>query len=435
VSLVNPPDGGAADLDSSLGQPTATLRVRFKGWAGRAVGATALGEVTATDLRTVERFALYLDSQRTVTVVPGRYRITARLPSGEVLAERVTAVAGTETLVEFGPLPSPHEWLEFECFLGIADRAGSEGEPSGPALTDLPGTWLRIWRRRAGVWELTPRYGWQDQDNWTALYQVDPDESGILRFLQVGGLSIPWRLVALPPTPVPLSVLIRSSRLPTEANGGLAVKLTTWDRDAESLLRYEELGAMDSADAISSGFIEAEQRRLQVDLSEDALERAEEYARTKIVNPSRAAIGFYYLLRTMALERLHEWPNNFANWIGWLPDAAVIHASQVLRSSPIDLDLARRRLADAARLAPPVYTEGLRLLFEALHVLRADPGLTDRAQAEVGAALARVTPYAEACDWTEAITTFLGTHPEEPSLKLHLGIPEVGPIEFITVPT
>jgi hypothetical protein len=234
---------------------------------------------------------------------------------------------------------------------------------------------------------------------------------------------------------MPLNVLIRPSRFPTEANGGLAVKLTTWDKDAESLLRYEERGAIDSADAISPNFIEAEQRRLQVDLSEDALDRAEEYARTKLVNPSRAAIGFYYLLRTRALDRLHQWPNNFANWIGWLPDAAVIHASQVLRSSPIDLDLARRRLAKAAQLAPPVYTEGLRLLFEALHVLRTHPGLTDRAQAEVGEALARVTSYAEACDWTEAITTFFGNHPEEPSLKLHSGIPDAGPIEFITVPT
>src|SRR5262249_8668905 len=160
------------------------------------------------------------------------------------------------------------------CFLGLADRPGPEGKPTGPALTDLPGTWLRIWRRRAGVWELTPRSGWQDQDNWDALYQVDPDESGILRFLQVGGPNIPWRPVALPSAPLPLSVLIRSSRLPTEANGGLAVKLTTRDKDAESLLRYEEVGALDSADAISSEFIEEEQRRLQVDLSEDALERA-----------------------------------------------------------------------------------------------------------------------------------------------------------------
>ena len=85
------------------------------------MGATALGEVTATDLQTIERFALYLDNERTVTVTPGKYRITARLPSGEVLTEKVTAVAGTEALVELGPLPSPHEWLEFECFLGLVD--------------------------------------------------------------------------------------------------------------------------------------------------------------------------------------------------------------------------------------------------------------------------------------------------------------------------
>ena len=410
----------------------------FRGSIASA-GAAALGEVTAADLHTVERFALHVGGEQavTVTVDPGRYRITARLPSGEVLAANVTAVAGTDVPVEFGPLPSPHGWLEFECFLGLADRAGSAGESTGPRLAELPRAWLRIWRRREGVWELTPRQGWQDRDDWAARYTIYADESGesgILRFLQVGGLSIPWRLIALPPTPTPLNVLIRPSRSPTEANGGLAVKVTTWDKDAESLLRYVELGAMDSADAIAGEFTESEQGRLQDSLSEAVLEQAEEYARAKIVNPPRAAIGFYYLLRTGALERLHDWPNNFANWIGWLPDASVIHASQVLRSPPIDQALALRRLAVAAQLGPPVYTEGLRLLFEALQVLRTDSRSVGPARAEAEAALTRVAPYAEACDWTQAVTAFLGAHPEEPSLTLRSGIPQDGPVEFIAGP-
>lgn len=200
-----------------------------------------------------------------------------------------------------------------------------------------------------------------------------------------------------------------------------------------------ELGAIDSADALAGEFAENEQGRLQYSLSDPqyrvsdaAFERAEGYARAKIVDPPRAAIGFYYLLRTGALERLHEWPNNFANWIWWLPDAPVIHASQVLRKSPVDRGLALRRLATAAQLGPPVYTEGLRLLFEALHVLRADHWAADQAPTIVETALAQVAPYAEACDWTQAVTTFFGTHPEEPSLTLQTGIPEAGPFEFIT---
>src|SRR5205823_5460912 len=58
--------------------------------------------------------------------------------------------------------------------------------------------------------------------------------------------------------------------------------------------------------------------------------QAEQMLRDKLMDPLGAAVGGYYLLRSESLTLMHDWPNNFANWIEWLPDGAIIHAWQLL---------------------------------------------------------------------------------------------------------
>ncbi len=86
----------------------------------------------------------------------------------------------------------------------------------------------------------------------------------------------------------------------------------------------------------------------------------------KIENPSYAALGGYFLLRSNALEEMHHWPENLANWFEWLPDGCIIHATQQMRHKDTDKDILRHYLLMAYRRGIPQFTEGLRLLHEGL---------------------------------------------------------------------
>ena len=62
---------------------------------------------------------------------------------------------------------------------------------------------------------------------------------------------------------------------------------------------------------------------LEFDL-EDAL-------REKRLSPLAAALASTVLLRGNALDHLHDWPRNLANWFKWLPDGPILWAETLLR--------------------------------------------------------------------------------------------------------
>lgn len=157
--------------------------------------------------------------------------------------------------------------------------------------------------------------------------------------------------------------------------------------------------------------------------SEDALAEAELMLQEKRRNPIGAAIGGYYLLRVGALNRLHDWPNNLANWFEWLPDGAVVHAWQLLREpDEAKNSQARRRLVQAAERGLPVYTEGVRLLIDGLELFAYDAVAHDERDEAVEQALQNIRRYAAAMDWNQQLTTFYGADPEKPSLKPVMGM-------------
>lgn len=136
-------------------------------------------------------------------------------------------------------------------------------------------------------------------------------------------------------------------------------------------------------------------------------ELAEHLLWGKLDDPVAAAVGGYYLLLTKDLDRLHNWANNLANWFGWLPDGAIIHAWQMISRGVSDDQgvSVRSRLLEAFERGVPLYSEGLRLLFDGLNQLASISKQEDLA---VLTTLERLRPYVRCADWTQKLTTLNG---------------------------
>jgi hypothetical protein len=208
---------------------------------------------------------------------------------------------------------------------------------------------------------------------------------------------------------------MRPSRAPTEINGGLAVKVASMDQDAEALSHYLNSGALEAASAVADRTTAQSQKFAPIGDSPEA-EVAEELLGNKLPNPFGAVVGGYYLLRTRNFELLHKWPNNFANWVPWLPDSAIIHAWQLLRTEgDRGRDLARQRLVQAAERGLPVMTEGLRLLVDGLQLFADHARASRQPDEAVQSALENIRRYATVADWNQRLTTFYGYRPDSPS--------------------
>ena len=174
----------------------------------------------------------------------------------------------------------------------------------------------------------------------------------------------------------------------------LTVLVSSGNLQAELLLGYLADGSLEMARRIGDALIDDAERLLE----------------EKVGDPSAAAVGGYYLLRARRLDLLHDWSRNLANLFQWLPDGAVIHAWHLLRQEKPDIGQARARLLEAERRGLPLYTQGLRLLFDGLDLL----SRKFRGDEELQGALGRVQRYAVAANWRAMTTTFYGGTPSEP---------------------
>ncbi len=267
------------------------------------------------------------------------------------------------------------------------------------------------------------------------MYEVLPwqGEKPALRMMQIGGDELPWRLISLPPTSRLVEVLLRRSRTPTGLNGGVVTKIASQDREVESLSHYLVSGAYETAGKISAWVLQrVEFEAAGVLEFANALpaDQAERLLRDKLRNPYGALVGGYYLIKTGATERLHNWPNNFANWFKWLPDAAILHAWQLFGQMSRDhqdaagrREKARERLLQAAQAGLPIFTDGMRYLIDGLTVCLNAARQKGRADAEVELALRNARRYAGAMDWNQRLLTFYGADPNSPSLEPVTGMP------------
>jgi hypothetical protein len=418
---------------------TGRLRIACTGWAGDQVTVPLMAEVISLKGDWSRRVPI--QGTADVQVPAGEYLVRCRLPSGDTLRAHAVVAEGEQQGVEInvGATGRGEEGLEAaELYLPRLPVSGSGESTVGERLigfsdgraaasaTELSfrGMWMRLWVQEGDTWSLAAGLPSPQTSNGGATFRFRTG-SRQQRFLQVGGPGVAWRLVAVPPTARMLEGRVRFGGPAAGGAQQATVDLVEVDWPAETLLRYLVRGDMAGARTVSGTVLTGvalegvNQEQFQVNQAEQLIE-------AKVRDPLAAAIGGYYLLRTGDLARFHGWPANLDNWFEWLPDGAVIHAWQLLQQAK-DQPAAELRLIEATRRGLPIYTEGLRLLWEALRLLAA-PAVPDATPSVntpgLQEALAHVRPYASATDWTQALTTFFGEDPTHPSIKPELGIPE-----------
>ncbi len=223
--------------------------------------------------------------------------------------------------------------------------------------------------------------------------------------LQVGGDAIVRRCVVLPPAADITVTLTRTIDDAQDFDAGYAVRAHTDDEHAEALLAYSTAGELTAAQIIAQHY---------QDLAEGMLY-------SKVSNPLGAIVGGYYLLRSRALERMHDWPRNLADLYPRLPDAAIIRIGQLLQSQTPDQSELRSRIHQAVHAGLPSYTDGLRWLYRATDLLLP----LERNDEELQAIHRWLRPYADAADWDAILTCFRG-NPAQPTVKPYTGLPQNG---------
>jgi hypothetical protein len=151
---------------------------------------------------------------------------------------------------------------------------------------------------------------------------------------------------------------------------------------AETLLAYLNQGSLRSAKRIA----------------EQVIEQAMELLQGKQRDPFSACIAGYFLLQAGQLGNL-DWMKNLAEWFPSIPDGAVIYGSALLRAG--DRVLARSYLLETVKHGLPIYTVGLRLLFDNLRVLAQENDDDE----ELGKAIQRIRSVAAYTDWHAQYTT------------------------------
>ncbi|MEO1076097.1 MAG: KTSC domain-containing protein [Bacteroidota bacterium] len=179
--------------------------------------------------------------------------------------------------------------------------------------------------------------------------------------------------------------------------------------DAKATLRLRAATRHDVADTLGAYLVRGDLHAAET--MTGWVERAEQMLFDKRRDPSAATMGAYLLLRLRRFDLMRTWTRNLAD--GWpdLADGSVLWAWQLIHSQQTP-DEAERYLLQAAHCDDlPVFTEGLRLLFDGLRLL-GDEGK---------AALKQLARRAGAVVWTSPFTASLPQGPLAPRLAIDAG--------------
>jgi len=249
--------------------------------------------------------------------------------------------------------------------------------------------------------------GWQALDIDTMQDQLISAEgthyqlftSEMLEMLELRGPDRDSIFICLPPGHT-LDILITAGEGPFSTVTDLDVCITTTNYKAQSLLSLISAGDINKARTLIT------------------VKEAEQLLFEKMADPASAAIGGYFLLKTGELERMHDWAKNLANRFEWFPDGLVLYAWQLIQdknqAEGVSNNAIKQLLLEAVRRGVPVYTEGLRLLYEGINMMAYEEGHSDQ---EVSAACTLVRKYVDAADMGKDTTTFTGSAPDKPGFS------------------
>jgi hypothetical protein len=399
------------------------------------------------------------NSYRNVDLEPGRYELTACLPSGELLSQTVDVAEQPGSLdVVLQGESSPHEWLSWQHLLGnVPGRKdfkilSSSIQPAsrrdfGENLSysisgepeDLPEPAAKLWLVPAAP--IDPVWPRLDQ----GLAQLAPGKPvDPAQLFPPGAEARDIPLQGDPPYAVArldrgvafnfdrraYLVCRRDSEAilcampypwPQSDGSGEALVEATLAVDEESL----ESGLTDSMEkpgwsvrtSVRDRFLGSVLSYLSsgdAASARELLQPARELLFDKMVNPMAAAGGGYILVDEWVRgssqlgsdTRWHSWIDNLSNWFPWLPDGAILQGWLALRrrDQPPDLGKARVALLEAERRGIPIYTAGVRRLSDGLMLLAGEAQRKGAPDPEVDEAMARVRRLAWQVDPRQPFT-------------------------------
>lgn len=351
-------------------------------------------------IKRIERAAISLGDFKTFQVDPGCYAVQMQMPTGETVTEQVCLDKESDSVeIIFKPnADSPHEQMAWGL-ITVDKNLYRDGRII--SKQQLDGIWLRLWHRAHSDAEFNS-IPWTIQiptrANHFVHYNFRLDQGQY--FLQIGGGKMAHRFIALPSSE-DIWVLLTPVDQQEKGEDPVEVNVTTVNQEAETLLSYLDSGSIAQARVVEAKV-------------------AEKLLLTKMLDPIAATVGAYFLIKAGDLDKLHDWTDNLANWFEWLPDGAVIKAWHLLKESAGNTSEARDWLLEAERRGVPIYTEGVRLLYDGLMLYDSSAKGKDE---EIHQARMRFQSYADATLWDKKTTTFFGSHPARPSLKLRRGLP------------
>ena len=151
------------------------------------------------------------------------------------------------------------------------------------------------------------------------------------------------------------------------------------------MLSYLTLGAFADARAIGASISDAE---------------IEEILQQKRRDPASAVVSVYYQMRAGTIVHT-DWVRNLADWFTMIPDGAVQYGWCLLRQPSPDNMTARKYFLTAAERGIPMYSYGVRLLYDGLNLL-AERFSGD---VEIASAFRGVRRIAAVIDWNASVTS------------------------------
>ncbi|GHH25057.1 hypothetical protein [Streptomyces lanatus] len=346
-------------------------------------------------------------------VAPGRYVVSAALPSGMVLTQNAVVVPGEETPVDFVLTDSPYETHSWQYLMGNIEPGSVYHSPATIPLAESVASRSMVApasRPDAVLPESTvgptPIITWigdTTPPSWsfTSMLQLECDTPGLARLIATSGprtLPAPdvpgeavtplYRFGPNGPVAAPGEPICERQFLVVEAGGSVRLVTLPLPWEAYEVEVLVNLRQSPTGSAVSVAVRDPEVGAGLAYMSQGALDTAarlfadvEPQLHTRLENPLAAAAAAYVLIgtdHTRGETYWDPWLKRLSDNVPWLGDGAILRAVRLLRRGPESRKQARDGLIEAFDRGIPFYTLGLAWLVEGLSAFPDDTDCVGR---------------------------------------------------------